>query len=122
MKKVTMIHKPLNEPILGNDQRILGGYWYVIDGRPKLCEYFADQQNSGISVAECKHRFGFSEIRRYDKIGRVKRDQNKSMSSADVPENDYPSYPPESDDCISTDKTKQIRRRPRNSFAIRPVR
>jgi hypothetical protein len=68
-----LIVKPLDEPILDADYPIYGGFWYVVDGKPQQCEYFNGESNRGITVAECKRRFGIGEIRRCDIVGRQQR-------------------------------------------------
>lgn len=56
----------LNESIMEDDDKVIGSYWYIMDGKVTECQHFNGDANAGISVEEYKRRYGVSEIKRCD--------------------------------------------------------
>jgi hypothetical protein len=112
---VRLVKTPLDEPVLVDEDVMHPGYWYIYDNSPGECGA------EGLTVAECKQRFGWTEIRRCDIIGRRLRQprnpefglfaKNVEISEvfSDTPTTNKPWY-----------NTK--RRRPRNSNKIKKVK
>lgn len=94
-----------NEPVLEDAFPMYGGYYYIIDGHIKECDYFNGEDNRGISVAEYKRRYNVNEIRRCDLISRIE-EQKKQRGEQTTPK-----------PCYNNKK-----RRPRSSNKIKKVK
>jgi hypothetical protein len=78
-----LVTRPLDERELRDDEKMFGGYIYVVDGQVRECEHFNGESNAGITVAEYRRRYNAHTICRFDMYGRKARQPKPERSDFD---------------------------------------